>query len=344
MRLLFISHKFYPDIGGIETISELLVNYFSKLNIEVHLLTWTEKKNNRDFSFKVIRNPDLFTLFKEHYWADVVFENNPALRLSWPQFIFQKPNIIAIQTWLQRRDKTISWQDNLKKKWLNAADSVIAISRAIKEKTFANAQIIPNSYEADLFQRLPEVPKTRDFVFLGRLVSDKGADMAVELINLFRSAEEKGSDSHNLTLTIIGDGPEKDKIKEMVNVYGLSDYINLTGYLKGEELSRELNKHKYLLVPSRWEEPFGIVALEGMACGCLPFVSNGGGLQEAVGDAGVIFERNNLHSLYKSVKEILEHPQLENELRSNAEEHLRRHRPEVIAERYFEVIQKTYNA
>jgi glycosyl transferase family 1 len=45
------------------------------------------------------------------------------------------------------------------------------------------------------------------------------------------------------------------------------------------------------VVPSRCQEPFGLVALEGVACGCRAIVVADGGLAEAIGGLAVIFER-----------------------------------------------------
>ena len=58
----------------------------------------------------------------------------------------------------------------------------------------------------------------------------------------------------------------------------------------------ELNRHEIMVVPSRWNELFGVVALEGMACGCAMLVSDGGGLPDAVGYAG-----HNLKELIKKI-------------------------------------------
>src|SRR5690606_40338743 len=92
-------------------------------------------------------------------------------------------------------------------------------------------------------------------------------------------------------LTIIGDGPEAPVLKALAVKYGLEHKVDFKGSLQGKELVDCLNQHKLILVPSRWEEPFGNVALEGMACGCIPVVSDGGGLAEAVGHAGLTFQR-----------------------------------------------------
>lgn len=335
MKILFLSHKFYPDIGGIEVNSEILANYFSNFGAEVHLVTWTADQNKNRFPYKVIRNPTIFNLLKEHKWADVVFENNPSLRLSWPVCITQKRHVIAIRTWISRPNGSMYYQDALKLTWLRNANAVIAISQEVRKATFSRSIVIGNPFRDKLFRQIDK-KKERDFVFLGRLVSDKGADMAIKLLKMLNAERKNGSE--RLKLTIIGDGPERNYLENMAQEFSLNGLVNFTGYLEGEPLVECLNSHKYLLVPSRWREPFGNIALEGMACGCLPIVSDGGGLPDAVGNAGVVFQRNNIASLYDKVQDLLENPILELSLRKNFANHLEAHTAEVISKQYFELI------
>ncbi|MFL9844949.1 glycosyltransferase family 4 protein [Flavobacterium rhizosphaerae] len=341
MKILFLSYNFYPDIGGIEINSEILAGYFNKFGAEIRLITNSQISTNDDkvFPYPIIRKPNNFELVKQHLWADVIFENNPSLNLSWPTIITSKKKVIAIRTWISRMDGSLIFQDKLKLWGLNKADAVIAVSNKVKELTFKNAIVIGNPYRVDLFKNFG-VEKNKDFVFLGRLVSDKGADMAINLLRLLI----ENNKSKNYTLTIIGDGPEKMNLHKIVAKYNLEMYISFTGILKGKSLVEILNQHKYILVPSRWREPFGNVALEGMACGCLPIVSDDGGLIDAIGDAGISFERNNEKSLFEKVKYLLENPDLERFIRKRFNDHLINHHPEVVAKKYYDVILSVYKS
>ncbi|WP_369765677.1 glycosyltransferase family 4 protein [Flavobacterium sp. WC2429] len=344
MKILFLSHKFYPEIGGIEVNSEILANQFVALGAEVHLLTWSEYVGEKIFPFKVIRNPDLSTLLKEHRWADVVFENNPSLKLSWPLLFFRKPHVVAIRTWISRMDGNLAFPDKIKLLWLKKASAVIAVSEEVRILSFAKAIVIGNPYRSSLFKITNTNQRTKDFVFLGRLVSDKGADLAVALLKKLHETAGDFKRYKELSLTIIGDGPEKERLIQLVKANNLSNYVHFTGMLQGDTLTSCLNEHKYLLAPSRWKEPFGNIALEGMACGCLPFVSDGGGLIDAVGNAGVVFERNNIDSFYEQVRELLESPEKETLLRLNSSGHLLKHQPEYVAQLYYDLIFKAYNS
>lgn len=342
LKILFLSHKFYPDIGGIETNSEILGSAFHDFGTEVHLLTWTRDHSKKKFSFIVKRNPGIRQLWKEHLWADIVFENNPCLRLSWPNLFIHKPLVIALNTWVSRSNGKKKTRDKLKLLWFKRARKIIAVSEALRKKEWTKAVVIENSYNCDIFKLNTNIEKSINFVFLGRLVSDKGADQAILAIFQLLKNNRLINFPSKPSLTIIGDGPEKIKLEQLVSDLKLENYIHFTGTLTGETLVASLNRHKYLLVPSVWEEPFGNVALEGMACGCLPIVSDGGGLPDAVGNAGLKFKRGDVEDMVECIIKLLDNPILEQQLRLAAKTHLTAHLPDIICKKYLRVIQEAF--
>ena len=339
LKILLLSNNFYPFIGGIEVNSEILARAFVEYGHEVCVLTWSPDPTAKEFPFEVLRAPGYAQLLKIHAWADVVFENNPCLRLAWPALIFRKPSIVALNTWIAQEDGTNKLQEKLKALWLKRARKVIAVSHALRKVIFPTATVIVNPYRKNLFKIIPEVKKTKDFVFLGRLVSDKGVDMAIRAIYSLKKAvaiEEKLGVEPNLT--IIGEGEEKENLEDLVAKLELQDNIVFKGFLRGNELVNCLNQHRFIFIPSVWEEPFGMVALEGMACGCLPIASDGGGLPEAVGRAGIIFCKGDLDDLLKRTLEVLRSPQQEEDYRNQIKEHLAYHQSNLVAKRYLDVI------
>jgi glycosyltransferase involved in cell wall biosynthesis len=346
LKILFLSHNFYPYIGGIEANSDILSRAFFKAGHEIHVLTWTKDSGKNIFPFPIIRNPSVFQLLKEHQWADLVFENNPCLRLAWPNIIYNHFSVIALNTWVSRIDGKvgvhgkIGIQDRLKFLWFKRANKVIAVSDAIRKHSFPPAVVIGNPYQADVFKILPEITKNKAFVFLGRLVPNKGADQAVQAIHqLIQSDEKEKALPFEPTLTIVGDGPEKARLEQLVSDLRIKDYVHFTGPLRGNDLAICLNKHRYILVPSLWEEPFGNVVLEGMACGCLPIVSDGGGLPDAIGNAGLSFKRGDVEALVACIHKLIVDPALEQQLRNAAKSHLAKHHPDLVSQRYLDVVE-----
>lgn len=332
INILILSHSFLPFIGGIEIMTLFLGNTFVNAGYNVKVMTWTEEINNEKLLFEVIRKPSLFTVFREYIWSDLVFENNPALRLSWPVFLFRKPLITVLHTWVSRTDGSLNWQDKLKNLCLRRSNKIIAVSHALRKKSLDEALVIHNPFRVDEFKIIDGIKRSNDFVFLGRLVSDKGIHLTILALNeLFKLG-------YKMNLTIIGEGPEMNSLKQLAIDTGLNHYINFTGILKGNNLVEMLNKHKFILVPSIWEEPFGLVALEGMACGCIPIVSDGGGLPEAVGEAGLTFKRGDLSSLVCCIETLLMDSSLQNELKNASSNHLMKHHPNIIGKSYLEVV------
>jgi glycosyltransferase involved in cell wall biosynthesis len=96
-----------------------------------------------------------------------------------------------------------------------------------------------------------------------------------------------------------------------------------------------------MVIPSLWEEPFGIVALEGIAC-CDTIISScRGGLPEAVGKCGVLLvpTSDNLTAAMLSVIEakisgVLLPGQPSDEIRAS---HLAKHTPQAVTKKYLEV-------
>ena len=140
------------------------------------------------------------------------------------------------------------------------------------------------------------------------------------------------------SLTIIGDGPQRAFLENLSLSYDLEPYVNFKGFLKGDILVEELNQHEIMVIPSRWNEPFGVVALEGMACGCTMLVSDGGGLPDAVGSAGFQFIKGNQNDLNQKLQLLVDDENLRQKFRSNVKPHLLHHTSNFIGEQYLSVL------
>ena len=88
---------------------------------------------------------------------------------------------------------------------------------------------------------------------------------------------------------------------------------------------------------SRWNEPFGVVALEGIACGCVVVGSSGGGLPEAIGPCGVTFPNGDVRALAEALMKCVgnECPYVQYSVITAA--HLRHHEASTVAQAYIHV-------
>ncbi|OKH40423.1 glycosyl transferase family 1 [[Phormidium ambiguum] IAM M-71] len=333
MKILIYSPLFYPSIGGTETVVFILAHQFSEQGHEVKLVSQTPATDAKTFPFQVIRNPPIKQLLQLTSWCDVYFQAHVSLKGIWPLLIIRKPLIVTHQTWYCRLDGTLGWQDNLKKFVTKFAHNIVA-SHALAEQLPASSTIIPNPYREDMFFEIPEIPRNKELVFLGRLVSDKGADLLLEALAKIKAL--------GLTpkLTIIGNGPEESSLREQAKHLEISDQVDFVGAKVNQELTKLLNAHKIMVIPSRWQEPFGIVALEGIACGCVVVGSEQGGLKDAINSCGVTFPNGDIAALTQILFDLLSNEKQLLKYQENAKLHLAKHQALVIAKSYINVFEK----
>ena len=317
MRILICSHVFAPSVGGTETVGRLLAEEFVSQGHEVRVLT--QSNGASAHRFEVYRRPSVSRMLRLIRWADVVFHNNISLKAAWPLGLLHKPWVITHHTWLDGTRPP----DRLKR-WLLSFASNIAISPAIAQGLPVPSRVIPDPYEASVFFSRRDPAKTRDVIFVGRLVSDKGCDLLAE------AAQNLWKEGLEFSFTIVGDGPERARLEAQLQ--GRADF---TGQLEPGRLAQVMNQHRLAVVPSRWNEPFGVVALEAIACGCAVLGSSGGGLPEAIGKCGRTFRNGDLADLTKALREMLAADLTS--FTCHAEEHLQRHHPSRIAREYLEV-------
>lgn len=327
MNILFCSVPFRPSVGGIETVSELLAERFHRLGNNVVLVTQTASPGLDADAFRVVRRPTAAQLFELVRWADVVFHNNISLRLAWPLLLLRRPWVVAHHTWIPRDGLA----GRAKRLMLRHA-SHIAVSRAVADSLPVPCAVVPNPYADDLFTPIGSIARRRDLVFVGRLVSDKGVDTLIDALALLAQRGKR------VSLTVIGDGPESPALHRQALALGLASQIDFIGRRVGAALVAALNEHQVLVVPSVWEEPFGVVALEAMACGCVPLVTRSGGLPEAVGACGVVVPRGDREALARGIKALIDDPATQGRYQAGVAAHLERHRPDRIARDYLQVI------
>lgn len=339
MKILVASHVFYPDIGGLETVSRVLAEEFAALGHEVRVVTQSLARapapgvEEATFPFPVLRRPSPGELLAAVRWCDVFWQNNVSLQTLWPRLLARRPWVVTHQTWLTRVGGRVGWQDRLKK-FLLRFGSNVAISRAVAAPLPVPATIIGNPYQSHQFRELSGVPRERDLVLLARLVSDKGGDLALDALAELR----RGGLTPNLT--IVGDGPERGALEQQARDLGVAAQVTFAGVQTGDALVETLNRHRIMVAPSRLAEPFGVVALEGIACGCVVVGSEDGGLIDAIGPCGLTFPNGDACALARCLARLLADPSLDAGLRGGAAAHLEKHSPRRIAQAYLRVFEE----
>jgi glycosyltransferase involved in cell wall biosynthesis len=113
-------------------------------------------------------------------------------------------------------------------------------------------------------------------VYAGRLAREKGV---LELVRAFADA---AGEFPGARLEILGDGPLRPDVEAAVAAERLGGRIVLRGWVGQDELDAALGRAWAAVVPSRWEEPLGLVALEAIVRGVPVVATASGGLPEVV--------------------------------------------------------------
>jgi glycogen synthase len=333
VKVLFSSYLFDPSVGGIESVSKILAQKFAISGEDVHVITQTRGTAIPFANYRLTRRPSIAEIFRLLRWCDLFFQNNISLRSLIPALLLRKPIVVAHQTWLQNVRGGIGWQNRLKQALLRFVTN-IAISKAIADRLRSHSVVIGNPYDDRVFRLRSEIARDKTIVFVGRLVSDKGVDLLLQALKLLQH------DGFSPDLTIVGSGPEEGDLRKLSAQLGLDRQVTFTGQQSGNLLAKTLNRHRVLAVPSRWAEPFGVVALEGIACGCVVVASQDGGLKEAIGPCGLTFENGKVDALAARLRRLINEPETRADLLKNAAEHLAKFQSQAISAAYQRVMKK----
>jgi glycosyltransferase involved in cell wall biosynthesis len=327
MKILLSSYVFPPSVGGIEAVAVMLAEEFVAAGHDLKVVTHTLDDGNATFPYEVIRQPRALPLIRLVGWPDVVLHVNISLHTGWPLLFRTKPWVISHHSWVPKNVRGF-----VKRRCTLAAHN-ISVSHAVAQSLDAPSVVIPNPYDEGTFQERTNSKPDRDLIFVGRLVTEKGVDCALKALRLLK----EGGIAPNFT--VVGKGPDESRLRQLTAELGLDEQVKFVGLKRGEELASEFARHRILVVPSTSDEPFGVVALEGIASGCVVIGSEGGGLKDAIGPCGMTFPNRNVSSLASCLRELLADTERFNGYRQHAKKHLAGFSRPLIAQKYLDVMQ-----
>ena len=155
---------------------------------------------------------------------------------------------------------------------------------------------IPMAIDTELIKPIL-FPKRNYLAYLGRLNYEKGIDLAVKISKLT-----------GIKLKIAGVVRESEKdsdilFEEKVKPF-LGEDIEFIGPIEDSQKSDFLGNAKALLVPNRWEEPFGLVMAESLAAGTPVIGSNRGSIPEIIKSGYNGFVCNSLEEMCIAVSRL----------------------------------------
>lgn len=334
MKILLYSSVFWPSTGGVETITATLAENIVRLGHECLVVTETTTEKEQAYIYKVIRKPSLKERFLLAKQCDLIHSNGASVSMFPFGKLNNKPFIWTHNGYQILCIDGLGWVDgepapmnpikslkyHLKKNGFkfvvkesvklgvrryvaNNVDLNIACSNWVAKRLQCKNQVVAYTpYSLNKFKAAKKNQNYEyDFIYVGRLVSEKGVPDLIRAFHLLTSNCPNGNEK----LAIVGDGNIKQSLENLVRELGLTNQVFFFGSKSGDELVEIISKSRIAVVPSVWEEPFGGVTLELLAAGKNLIVSEFGGHAECVGDAGLKFKNGDIQSLYQNMVKLL---------------------------------------
>ncbi|WP_022853139.1 glycosyltransferase family 4 protein [Thermodesulfatator atlanticus] len=247
-----------------------------------------------------------FDLIHAHFiqWAfDIAFPLSKLLKIPFilsahdGHILQYSSNII---TCLHKNASAVIFPSNFQKmRWLSKSkianeDNLFIIPNGIKLIT--NEKKSFNKFKEDMKKRVK-------ILVVSRLIPQKRVSDAIKLAKLLLNLRK------DVKLTIIGDGPEKNNLRQLAAKLSLTEKIDFRGFLPHDKVLEHMKNTHIFLHPSE-NESFGIVILEAMNAGAIVVAADSGPVKEFLpNNAGYIYSPGDLNSLFAIIKSILDDPQ-----------------------------------
>ncbi len=219
----------------------------------------------------------------------------------------------------QRR--IVHWFENqqecrprVQRQYASAASVTLGVSNFTSEwvKQYYAVGVVPTLYngvDTDQFCPAGALPDPPIINFVGRTGIEKAPDL------LLKAALSIAKTNRKFSVQLVGSNHwdrfeldtyqrELGELVAQLESRGIS--VMRPGHVGRKDLPCQFRKASIHVVPSRWDEPFGLTTVEGMASGLAVVASNTGGTPEVVGNAGALFERDSVDGLAGALLPLVE--------------------------------------
>ena len=332
MKIVDVNPFFYPFFGGIEhrmhQIAKELVARGHDVTIVTGQLKGTEPEEMSDDGYRIVRLPSKFiNIYNPPYItskglleklneidADVVNFNyrwapsyTKDMRKYKGKKVFTYHNMWGEGIGIQHTMSEIN--DNGFRKTLNTFDHIISVSDYVRNDLIRRG--IPEekiTTACPCLERYPELSEEEgDYILsLGRLVRTKGLDYLIEAMQYI-----------DCKLIICGKGPDSKRLMKKISKFGMSDKVEMKGWVSEEEKQSLMSGCKMFVMPSLYES-YGLAALEIMSYGRPVVCTDVNGLPDTVKDGGIYVKPKDVKGLAEAVNSLLSDKDKRRELGMNA--------------------------
>jgi glycosyltransferase involved in cell wall biosynthesis len=237
----------------------------------------------------------------------------------------------------------------LKRYTLRHCDHATVVSTAMRNRLISmdcrTENISVQSMGVDLTRQfVPDrnAVKTRDIIYVGRLVEKKGVRTLIDAIKLLKK------DYPALKVTLVGDGPERPALEQQCRQLGVGEQVEFVGSIPNDRVPELYQSAKIAVVPSIIardgdQEGLGLVAVEALGCGCATIVSDLPALSDVVthGENGLVFSAGDAVELTDRITSVLRDESLYNHLASNGRQFvIDKFDWQPVGKRYIEIIDR----
>ncbi len=288
-----VNHYYYIDVNSFwAKIKRKIYSYHKKKNIPYnHYIGYFFEQSLRHikkekYDIILLENRPGYALrLVDETRAKLVYHlHNDLLSINTPDYeqIYNAANtIITVSDYISNKVKTINCKDS----------KCITVYNGIDIESFSSSTNLNINRHQIGFS-------DNDFivVYSGRINKEKGISELIDALLLLQNYPQ-------IKLLVIGstffgdaisDNDFTRSLKEKTN--NLKDRIFFTGFVPYREISSYLRIADISVLPSMWEEPFGLTILESMAAGIPLITTNSGGIPEVCGDTALIIERDDVSS------------------------------------------------
>ena len=314
-----IKRKLYFYIHG-EEYHHYFIEYFLEQSIK-HI-----RKQNYDCI--ILENRPSYSLkLKQITAAKLVYHlHNEKLTIQTPDFqdIYSAASrIICVSDFITKRVKAISPNDT---KCVTVHNGIDLAAFSIKHSIITRQEVGLNNQDFAL-------------IYSGRINPEKGIKELTE-------AMKKLADYPQIKLLIIGSSffgnatEDDDFAKELRDsTNNIQDRIFFTGYIPYKEVPSYLKLADLAIVPSMWDEAFGLTVLEAMAAGIPLITTRSGGIPEICEDVACIVNRDNIiKDLTDAIINLYHHPKTRAKMSELSISRAQQFSKEIYAEKFFKAL------